>query len=65
MTFYAWVAELPITDDPRGDFVGDTRMLTRDGRDPEDYECRMCAEARGILDTLKHEFAAKELTDER
>ena len=65
MTFYDWVAEQPITDDPRGDFIGDTRMLLKDGHDPEDHECRMCAEARGILDTLKHEFAAKELTDER
>ena len=60
MTFYAWVAEQPITDDPRGDFIGDTRMLMKDGHDPEDHECRMCAEARDILHALQDEFAANE-----
>ena len=62
MTFYAWVAELPITDDPRGDFIGDTRMLLKDGHDPEDHECRMSAVARDILHALQDEFADREGT---
>ena len=44
--FWQWVISQPVTDDPSGDFIEDTKALIMRGGDPEQAIFGGCHEAR-------------------
>lgn len=55
--FWTWVANLPDGDDPRGDFVQDTRSVIAEGGDPDDALFAADDVVRGVLRELEREYA--------
>ena len=43
--FWQWVASRKQTDNPRGDFIGDLRVILEMGKDPNDKLSGACKEA--------------------
>lgn len=56
--FWAWVASRRAHQDPRGDFIRDTRDLLAAGIDPSTRIGRACGEARREHEKLRREWEA-------
>ena len=54
--FWRWVANLPVSDNPRGDFVQDTRSVIAEGRDPSHAMFGSADSVRGVLRELEREY---------
>ena len=52
-SFWEWVASRNAGDNPRGDFIRDTRTLLTAGGDPNARIASACAEAREEYEKLK------------
>ena len=59
--FWEWVAQQHADDDPRGDFIRDTRgLLTRGNCDPNVEIMNACDEARVQFDRLVTQWEQEE-----
>ena len=53
---WTWVCARRAHDNPRGDFIRDTRDLVRIGIDPSTQEAAMCWEAERQYGRLRREY---------
>lgn len=56
--FWEYVGKLETTEDPRGDFVLDTRDVMKTGGNPDDFLDGACREALGEYKALRMEYLA-------
>ena len=54
--FWQWVCDQDVTDDPRGDFIKDTRDVWKAGRNPSSALRRACPEAKVEFEKLWAEW---------
>lgn len=58
--FWRWVVSRKAGDDPRGDFIRDTRDLLNNGGDPEPRIATACPEAQAEYERLRRQYDASQ-----
>lgn len=58
--FWRWVCARKAHNNPRGDFIRDTRDLIRRGIDPATQEAEMCWEAEREYERLRRAYVVSE-----